>query len=127
VLAGLSLVGALQVARSACRDLAAPVVRIDDRYREVLASVPPDATLGYVSDLPRDTGDGDYRYYERYYQAQYACAPRHLIDSPDGSWLLADVSEPSALETLAARHGLRVVRRSASGLTALLMAEGATP
>ena len=127
VLAGLSLVGAGQVARSAARDLVAPVSRIDDRYREILSSVPQDATLGYLSDLARDTPDGDYRFYERYYQAQYACAPRLLIDSAELPIVLVDVSEPSSVDALAAQRRRRVLRRSASGLTALMTPEGATP
>jgi len=127
VLAALSLVGAAQVARSAARDLASPVSRIDDRYREILASVPQDATLGYVSDLPRDTPDGDYRFYERYYQAQYACAPRLLIDSAELPLVLVDVSDASSVDALAGQRRMRVLRRSASGLTALMVSEGATP
>ena len=127
VLAGLSLVGAGQVARSAAHDAAAPVSRIDDRYREILSSVPRDATLGYVSDLPRDTPDGDFRFYERYYQAQYACAPRLLIDSPERPIVLVDVSDASAVDTLAGQRRMRVLKRSASGLTALVTPEGGTP
>ena len=120
VLAGLSLAGVGQLARSAVRDLRAPATRIDDRYREVLAAVPDHATLGYASDLPPDSPEGDYRFYERYYQAQYACAPRLLIESQEPALVLADVSDPSAVDALAAGLGARVVRRSTSGLTALL-------
>jgi hypothetical protein len=119
VLAGLSLVGAGQMARSAARDFAAPVTRIDDRYRDVLAGVSQDAALGYVSDLPRDLGDGDYRFYERYYQAQYACAPRLLLDSVDQPLLLIEVADASSIDTTAATLGLRVVRRSSNGLVAV--------
>lgn len=121
-LVGLSLVGVGQLARSAVReDLRAPVVRIDDRYREVLALVPRDAVLGYVSDLPRDLGDGDYRFYERYYQAQYAFAPRLLIDSPRHDLVVADLSDPASVHVLCARHGLRVTHASPSGHVVLLM------
>ena len=128
LLAGLSLVGAGQVAWStARRDLGAPVARIDDRYLDLLSSVPRDAVLGYVSDLPRDLGDGDYSFYERYYKAQYACAPRLLVDSPDRDLVLADLSDPGSARVVAARHGLRIAWTSPTGHVVLMARAGLAP
>jgi hypothetical protein len=130
VLAGLSFVGVGQLAWStAWVDLGAPPFRIDDRYRDVVSSLPEDAVIGYVSDLPRDLGDGDYRFYERYYQAQHACAPRLLIDSPAHDLVLADLSDPGSVLAIAARHGLLVARSSPSGHVVLMVrtSDGAEP
>jgi hypothetical protein len=128
LLAGLSLVGAGQLAWSTARsDLGAPVVRIDDRYRDLLSSIPRDAVLGYVSDLPRDLGDGDYSFYERYYQAQYACAPRVLVDSSDRDVVLADLSDPGSAPAIADRHRLRIARSSPSGHVVLMTRVGLAP
>jgi hypothetical protein len=125
-LAGLSLAGVGHLAWATARAAfgsSAPPVRIDDRYLGVLASLPADAVIGYVSDLPRDLGDGDYRFYERYYQAQYAAAPRLLIDSAAQQIVLADLSDPQAAPTIAKRYGLRVIGATPSGHV-VLMAPG---
>ena len=120
----LSIAGLGRFAASALRDARAPVARIDDRYAEIVARVPRDARLGYLSDLPRDRGDGDYRFYERYYQAQYAFAPRLLLDSADADYVVADVSDPASVAVLCDRHSLSVWRASASGMVVLLSRTG---
>ena len=49
----------------------------EPRFREVLKDIPEDAVVGYVSDLPFE----DIRGSTAFFGAQYALAPRIVVDS----------------------------------------------
>lgn len=92
-----------------------PTTRIDPRYAQIAAVLPPAARLGYVSDEPLETGRGGRLYFD----ALYALAPRVLSPDLDGQRLVvANVYEPASIERLSRQHGLRPV--AIFGGTALL-------
>jgi len=92
-----------------------PTTRIDPRYAQLAAVLPPTGRLGYVSDEPLDTGRGGRLYFD----ALYALAPRVLSPDAHGHRLVvANVFEPASIERLSRQHGLLPV--AVFGGTALL-------
>lgn len=85
------------------RGLATPP-RIDARYEELKAALPPVERLGYLSDAP-----GGERRGRRYFEAAYALAPRILEDNGAAPYLVADLEDPARLAELCRENGLRPV------------------
>jgi hypothetical protein len=84
------------------------------RFREVIAMVPPEAVLGYISDLPEE-GAGAVRFAG----ARYALAPRLLIPHQDlqkQDWILGDFSKSVDLHQIETQNQLQLVRDFGSGV-----------
>jgi hypothetical protein len=92
---------------------------IDARYSAVASALPPQATLGYVSDLP-DRGPG----LGLFLQAQYALAPRILLEGDSHRLTLANLQDPAKLAAVCAANGLAPVKVDPDGV-ALLEKKGA--
>ncbi len=91
---------------------------IDVRYRDLLRVLPPDPTLGYISDLTpvvKEFGE----YWEYCFQSQYALAPRVLEHSTRPRYVVADLSDPSRLESLCRSHSLRPIAVFPNGVALL--------
>jgi hypothetical protein len=87
---------------------------IDVRYRDLLRVLPPDPKLGYISNLtPADVvrlnDASSVQFYEFYFQAQYALAPRVLEHSTRPRYVVANLVDPSRLESLCRLHSLRPI------------------
>jgi hypothetical protein len=121
LLAGLAVAGAVCLAWQVGRaELFATPTLIDARYRDFLRLLPDESPFGYLSDIPRDRGDGDYHFYTVYYQAQYALAPHLVVDRTDYRYVIADLTEPSALPDICSRYGLEPVFANSRGDVVLL-------
>ena len=95
---------------------------IDLRYRDLLRVLPPDPTLGYISDLTpvvkvKNVLDGEFGEY--CFQSQYALAPRVLEHSTRPRYVVADLSDPSRLESLCRSHSLRPIAVFPNGVALL--------
>lgn len=86
-----------------------PAVRAPDRFAGL--SLPEKA--GFLTDATGGLAD------RRYYEALYAVAPQILLHGPGARLVLADVSDPAAIDRLCARWKLRVVRRLSPGVALL--------
>jgi hypothetical protein len=89
---------------------------IDARYRDLLRVLPPDPKLGYITDLkPGDEPkSGEYRF-----QSQYALAPRVLEHSTRPRYVVANLDDPSRLESLCRLHSLRPIAAFPNGVALL--------
>jgi hypothetical protein len=76
---------------------------IDSRFVEILPLLSKGQYVGYVSDMSLDNNVG----LSRYYQAQYAVAPRLLIPSTSIGEVLADFSTRDHLDAFLKAHGFR--------------------
>lgn len=93
---------------------------IDVRYRDLLRVLPPDPTLGYISDLTPAVKPGlDNKFGEYCFQSQYALAPRVLEHSTRPRYVVADLSDPSRLESLCRSHSLRPIAVFPNGVALL--------
>lgn len=84
------------------------------RYQGVLDALPPGGSVLYVYDLPPPEAP-------RHLQAQYAVAPRLLVEEGPAAAVLAEASSPAGVEAIATRLRLRVARRSPDGRVAVLL------
>jgi hypothetical protein len=86
-----------------------------ERFREVIAMVPPEAVVGYVSDLPDSTQRGQVAFYG----ARYALAPRLVIlhETPQKQdWILGNFSKPVDLAQIEKENRLNLVQDLGSGV-----------
>jgi hypothetical protein len=87
----------------------------EGRYLGVVDALPARGFVFYVHDL-----DGN-ELSARRLQAQFAAAPRVVVDDPAlASLAIADVNDPRQVDLAAARLGMRVLKRSADGRLAVL-------
>jgi len=89
-----------------------------ERFREFKAIVPPEAVLGYFSDLP-DASANDWRIDVWYFGARYALAPRLVVphDNPQKEyWILGNFSKPVDLSQFERENQLKLVRDFGSGV-----------
>lgn len=82
------------------------------RYEGVQAAVPRDAVLGYASDLPAE----DSRFTVMFLAAQYALAPRILVDDDRGEWVLGNFTAPADFGAVGAGRGLEIARDFGNGV-----------
>ena len=73
------------------------------RLEGVVAAVPRDAVVGYVSDL----APGSVAWSASFNTAAYALAPRRLVLSADQQWVLGNFSSPQDYAAVGRQHGLR--------------------
>lgn len=125
-LAALALGGMLRIAwfHFASEPLREPRREaIDPRYQPLRALLPPAGEVGYVSDLPAavrigdDAGNLGTRLY---LHAQYALAPLLLrYGDARAPLVIANLSDPARLESVARDHHLQVIAIAAPGLAVL--------
>jgi hypothetical protein len=118
LLAGLSL---YQYAAAITRDTYA-VGAQHDRLRQLDAELPREMVLGYLSDLPRGSGQDQ----ALFFGARYVLAPRLLVRAlqPDGSdWVLGNFAREVDPAAFAAAHRLRVAKLYGPGVV-LFRGEG---
>ena len=82
------------------------------RYEGLRAALPPDAVIGYISDLRPE----DARSTLLFLGAQYALAPRIVVDDDRHEWVLGNFSVPADFAALGANRGLRLVRDFGNGV-----------
>jgi len=85
------------------------------RFCEVIAMVPPQAVLGYISDLPEEGVAGAIWFAG----ARHALAPRLLIPHQNPQkqdWILGNFSQPSDLHQIETQNHLQLVRDFGSGV-----------
>ena len=90
-----------------------------ERFRPVREAIPPEAVVGYLSDLPR----GEFAARIAFSGAQYALAPRLLVPVdrfPGGGYVIGNYTVDVAGTDIVARaienHGLEFVRDYGAGL-----------
>lgn len=82
------------------------------RFQELLAAVPENAVLGYVTDVP-EGNDVDTLLFDT---ASYVLAPRLLERGANRPWVLGDFSAPLDFQGFAVQHGLRLERDFGRGV-----------
>ncbi len=109
----LSLYGALQFygeQRKTDRRQPDPYKLIDQerRFAPVREFVPPNARVGYVSDLATDPA--------LLLTAQYALAPRMIVKNPTSEWVIGNFARPQDFAIYARTHGLILVKEFPDGV-----------
>jgi hypothetical protein len=86
------------------------------RFHEVIAMVPTQDVVGYISDLPDSVPVWDSVWF---LEAQYALAPRLVIPHQDAQrtdWVLGDFFKPVDLAQIERDNRLKLVRDFGSGI-----------
>ena len=81
------------------------------RLAGAIEAVPPDAVVGYITDLQ----PGTVAALAAFNTASYALAPRLLVPATDKEWVLGNISIPQDYASFGASHGLRFVKDLGSG------------
>lgn len=81
------------------------------RLGPVLAAVPQDAVMGYLTDAPSGVVDA-----AMFDGALYTLAPRLLERGADHAWVLGNFTRPGDFEAVARSHGLRLVQNFGNGV-----------
>jgi hypothetical protein len=78
------------------------------RFAPIREIVPPNALVGYVSDLATDP--------TLILTAQYALAPRLIVKNPTSGWVIGNFAHPQDFEAFARAHGLTLVKEFPDGV-----------
>lgn len=78
------------------------------RFAPIKEIVPPNALVGYVSDLPTD--------YTLTLTAQYALAPRLLVPNPTSNWVIGNFTRPQDFAEFGRTRGLVLVKEFPDGV-----------
>jgi len=78
------------------------------RFAPVREMVPPDALVGYVSDLTEQPA--------LIRTAQYVLAPRLLVSRPASDWVVGNFAWPQDFAAFARAHGLILVKEFPDGV-----------
>jgi len=78
------------------------------RFAPVKEIVPPDAQVGYVSDVAADPA--------LVLTAQYALAPRLIVRNPASGWVIGNFSKPQDFAAFGRGRGLTLVKEFPSGV-----------
>jgi hypothetical protein len=78
------------------------------RFAPIREIVPPNAVVGYVSDLATDP--------TLMLTAQYALAPRLIVKNPTSNWVIGNFAHPQDFEAFARAHGLTLVKEFPDGV-----------
>jgi hypothetical protein len=90
------------------------VTRIDDRFAPLLSQLGPKERLGFLTDAPGALAGS------RQLDAQYALAPRVVVEGPDESRIVVDVVDPRVIDELCSKWKLRVAARGGPGVALLV-------
>ena len=115
--AALSLWGSIQYsgAESAYQRQSPDLYRIADqaaRFAELRATVPANAILGYLTDVPAE----DILATSMFLAAQYELAPRVLQRGDSFEAVLGNFTRPADFASLGRQHGLRLERDFGNGV-----------
>ena len=86
-----------------------------ERLREVIAMVPAEAVVGYISDSPLDQG----RDAARFAGARYALAPRLVVPHDSAQkqdWVLGNFSKPVDVVRIQRENRVKLVKDFGSGV-----------
>lgn len=89
------------------------------RLAGVAAALPPDAVIGYVSDLPAGSAAAG----AAFHTAAYALAPRLLVPSTDKDWVLGNFAASQDFAAFGRQHGLLLIRDFGNGAVLFRRAE----
>jgi hypothetical protein len=78
------------------------------RFAPVREIVPPNALVGYVSDVATDP--------TLMLTAQYALAPRLIVQNPSSGWVIGNFARPQDFESFGHAHGLTLVKEFPDGV-----------
>ncbi len=78
------------------------------RFAPVKELVPPDALVGYVSDLDNDP--------TLVLTAQYTLAPRLIVKNPSSGWVIGNFTRPQDFEAFGRARGLTLVKEFPDGV-----------
>jgi hypothetical protein len=97
-----------------------------ERFRGVIAMLPTEAVVGYISDLPNSSPEESSRRALWFFGARYALAPRLIvwpgqlgnrsIHAQKQDWVLGDFSKPMDLVQIERENHLNLVRDFGSGV-----------
>jgi hypothetical protein len=90
------------------------VSRIDDRFGPLIPQLGLKERLGFLTDAPGALAGS------RHLDAQYALAPRVVVEGPDAPRIVADVSDPRVIDEICAKWNLRVAARGGPGVALLV-------
>jgi hypothetical protein len=115
--AALSLAGSVQYwnAESDYQHQSPDPYRIADqatRLADFRTAVPPDAILGYLTDVPADNTLNA----SMFFAAQYQLAPRLLQKDQSHDLVLGNFARPADFASLGQQHGLRIERDFGNGI-----------
>lgn len=115
--AALALVGSVQYwnAESEYQHQSPDPYRIADqatRLAEFRSAVPPDAILGYLTDVPAENTLNA----SMFFAAQYQLAPRLLQKDQSHDLVLGNFTRPAEFASLGRQHGLRIERDFGNGI-----------
>ncbi|MCW1970869.1 MAG: hypothetical protein KIH69_022390, partial [Anaerolineae bacterium] len=84
-----------------------PLDYASDRTAFIRQQVPPNASIGFITDLP----PGAFEASRAFYEARYALAPRIIEPFTPGRhvWVLGDFEKEAAAPALAAQYNLTLV------------------
>lgn len=85
------------------------------RFEAVAAALPATGTIGYVSDQSPDQPLG----LVMYFGAQYALAPRLLVEQqkrPESQWVVSNFSKPLDVGHFSSERGLKIIKDFGSGV-----------
>lgn len=84
-----------------------PLDYANDRTAFIRQQVPPNASIGFITDLP----PGAFEASRAFYEARYALAPRIIEPFTPGRhvWVMGDFEQEAAASALAAQYNLTLV------------------
>ena len=92
--------------------------KIGEQHRRlagVNAALPPETVVGYISDQPFSTPDGQ----AAFFGVQYALAPRLLVDESDGrkqEWVVGSFLRKPDVAAIEKTHTLQLVKEFGLGI-----------
>jgi hypothetical protein len=86
-----------------------------ERFEGVRRIVPPDAIIGYITDLEPNS----VSWSAAFNGAQYVLAPRLLEEGAKRDWLLVNYSKAADFATIAQQNGFRIERDLGQGVLIL--------
>jgi hypothetical protein len=90
-----------------------------ERFRGVIAMLPTEAVVGYISDLPNSSPESSQRAHLWFFGARYALAPRLLVrptNAQKEDWVLGNFFKPMDLVQIERENHLNLVRDFGSGV-----------
>jgi hypothetical protein len=92
----------------------------EDRFTGLLSAVPPEAVLGFITDLQA----GSTAALALHNVAQYHLAPRLLVDGAQHDLVLGDFASPGDFAALGAAMGLTIEKDFGSGIVLFRRSQG---
>ena len=90
-----------------------------ERFRGVIAMLPTEAVVGYISDLPNSSPEESRKRALWFFGARYALAPRLIVwptNAQKEDWVLGNFFKPMDLVQIERENHLNLVRDFGSGV-----------